>query len=317
MMRHRLLLAAVMLLAAGMPAQAISKNAGTSGSQFLKLGAGSRAGGMGEAFSAVADDIHAVYYNPAGLTRITGSQLAASHTELFQDINYEFAAFAYALGRAEDHSKHVLAASIYSLQVSGIERRAEDTNNPIGNFNAGDYSYNISYGHWLNPSVSLGITGKLISQRIDSYSSEAFAIDGGLQYRPRPAMQRPLTLSLVIKNLGSQPKFAGISDPLPMAFVAGVGYEIMPKRFIIDIDATKYRDTDAFFGIGGEFRQELRDDIGFALRAGVNTHRTSNEGLTEVTAGAGINFHRAAFDFSWVPFGVLGNTFRYSLILKF
>ncbi|MBI5202430.1 MAG: hypothetical protein HY925_13950, partial [Elusimicrobia bacterium] len=31
----------------------------------------------------------------------------------------------------------------------------------------------------------------------------------------------------------------------------------------------------------------------------------------------GIKFHRAAFDFAWVPFGDLGNTFRYSLTIRF
>src|SRR4029077_8125627 len=40
---------------------------GTSGAQFLKIGPGARPVGMGEAFTGVPDDIHAIYWNPAGL----------------------------------------------------------------------------------------------------------------------------------------------------------------------------------------------------------------------------------------------------------
>lgn len=314
-LRFAVLLA--LLVAAGGNANAINKNAGTSGAQFLKLGAGSRAGAMGEAYSAAADDVYAAYYNPAGLTRMTGSQLAAAHTELFEDINYEFASFAYPMGREDDHSKHVLAASIYSLAVAGIERRTEDTLNPTGNFNAGDYAYTLSYGHYLSPRMSLGVTGKFISQRIDSYNSEAFAADAGVQYRPRPEMKRPLTLSFVLRNVGTRPDFAGESDPLPIAAVGGVAYEVLPKTLVLDLDITKYRDTNAFAAFGTEYKHRIDENIGAALRVGFNTHRTDNEGLTEVTAGAGLRFHRASFDFSWVPFGVLGNTFRYSLQINF
>jgi len=38
---------------------------GTTGAQFLELGVSSRAMAMGEAYTAVVDDISAVYYNPA------------------------------------------------------------------------------------------------------------------------------------------------------------------------------------------------------------------------------------------------------------
>ncbi len=54
-----------------------------------------------------------------------------------------------------------------------------------------------------------------------------------------------------------------------------------------------------------------------ALRAGYTSARRDGEGLNGVTLGAGLGFHRAKFDFAWLPFGTLGNTFRYSLLVKF
>jgi hypothetical protein len=52
---------------------------GTTAAQFLKIGVGSRAVGMGGAFVAVADDITSLYWNPGGLGRL-------NHNEAFSFI---------------------------------------------------------------------------------------------------------------------------------------------------------------------------------------------------------------------------------------
>ena len=304
------------LLAAAAPAYAINGNAGTSAAQFLKLGAGSRAGGMGEAYSAVADDVYGVYYNPAALTRLTGSQLAASHAEHFQGISYDFAGFAYPMGRETDHSKHVLAAAIYNLSVADIERRSGDTRSPIGTFEAGDYAYNLSYAYRATPRLSLGVTGKLIHETIDSYSASAYAADLAALYTVPGVFGRPLWLSGVIKNMGSDISFAGVSDPLPRGFTVGAGMPVF-ARTKLALDVTKFRDTQLFVGTGVEYTHPFSDNVSGALRAGLNTHRMENDGLNIMTFGAGVNFYRAGFDFAWVPYGDLGNTFRFSLLLKF
>ena len=43
------------------------QRAGITTAQFLKIGVGARASAMGEAFTAVANDASALYWNPAGL----------------------------------------------------------------------------------------------------------------------------------------------------------------------------------------------------------------------------------------------------------
>lgn len=317
--RILLVVLAAAALAAGVStrAWAIASNAGTSGAQFLKLGAGSRAGAMGEAYAAMADDVYALYYNPAALTRLTRTQLAAAHTQHFQGIDYEFAGFVYPFGREEGGSRHALGIAIYNLSVSGLERRIDDTSSPVGTFDAGDYAYNVSYARRVNPRLSAGVTGKLIDQKIDVYSAKAVALDLGVLYKPWPKAKKPYSFALVLKNFGTRPDFAGHSDPLPLGITAGFATEPLPNKLKLELDLTKYRDTDVFGTLGAEYFHPFTHDIGGFLRAGASSHRKDNEGFNEMTLGAGINFRRARFDFAWVPFGALGNTFRYSLLVRF
>ena len=54
---------------------------GTTVANFLTIPVGPRASGMGGAFIAVANDVTAAYWNPAGLSRIPRSEFTASTVE--------------------------------------------------------------------------------------------------------------------------------------------------------------------------------------------------------------------------------------------
>ena len=71
---------------------------GTTSAQFLKIGIGARAIGMGGAFNSIADDISSIYWNPAGLSRISGrGEVIFDWVDWIMDIRYGFAAFALNL----------------------------------------------------------------------------------------------------------------------------------------------------------------------------------------------------------------------------
>ncbi|MDD5657514.1 MAG: PorV/PorQ family protein [Elusimicrobia bacterium] len=308
-----------LLLAWAVPARALNAAAGTSGAQFLKLGAGARAGGMADNFAALADDAGAAYYNPAGLSQLKGVQLAGAHTSYFEGMSYEVVDFAVPFGEEDGYHSHALAFGVYYLSVGDIERRTSDSTDPIGTFGASDGAYALSYAHAFDERLSVGLTGKYIAQNIDSYNARTYSADAGLLYQLNPYGKRPISLAAVVKNAGGKANgyVAGQGDPLPTGATLAGACKLFPKRFSLDVEVTKYRDTDLFGGLGGEYVQPFADDISGTLRFGYSSQRRANDGLNGMALGAGLNFHKASFDFAWQPFGSLGNTFRYSLLVRF
>ena len=70
---------------------------GISSAQFLKIGIGSRALGMGASYVAVANDAEALYWNPAGISQFSKPALFFSHTEWLVDVKLEYAGAVYHL----------------------------------------------------------------------------------------------------------------------------------------------------------------------------------------------------------------------------
>lgn len=315
------IMAADLLLGGAVSAFSQSPNirSGTSGAQFLKLGAGARAGAMADSFAAIADDVSAAYYNPGALYRLSGPQITGSHTQYFQGMNYEVMQFAYPFGRQGDWSRHAFAAGIYYLSVDKLERRASDTTDSVGTFGASDGAYALSYSYGVTRSLGAGVTLKGISQSIDTYHSSAFATDLGVVYRVNPDGRMPLTLAAVLRNWGTRSRLAAGADydTLPMAGVAAIGIEPIRGRLRLNVEGTKYRDADAYVAAGGEYLHPIGDRMSAALRGGYTSRHKDISGFKGLTLGAGLSYYRATFDFAWLPFGHLGNTFRYSLLIKF
>ncbi len=324
MRNHRGVLLLLALLASAGSARAKSSAAGTSGAQFLKLGAGARAGAMGDAFTAIADDAFAAYYNPAGLVRLQRPQLGGAHSALFQGVSYQSLAVVIPFGRAEGRerietggNKHALGLSIYYLGVGDIERRTGDSTLPVGTFNSADSAYAFTYAYAASDRLSLGVTGKIINQTIDSYSGAALAADLGALYRMNPLSEKPVSLGVSIRNVGKRIGYtASESDPLPTTITAAAAVSVT-KNVLVDLDLGKARDADPYVALGGEARHVLTEGITGAFRAGFTSSRRDNGGLAGVTAGGGLAFQKASFDFAWIPFGALGDAFRFSLLVKF
>lgn len=285
-----------------------ASDVGTTAAPFLKIGAGARPAGMGEAFTAVADDVNAVAWNPAGLGRLTSPQFTAMHSQWFQSADYEFVAAAYPTRFG------VLGLGMSSFNIDKIERRAADTLEADGVFDSQDDHYTLSYGKSLTENWAFGLTAGLLRLKLDAYSASGMTMDLGALWR---TPHRPLTVGLAVRHLGSEVKFDEESDPLPMTTTLGLGYK-PGGRLTLAVDLKQPRDNDLQVGLGGEFAQPITKDISGALRAGyTSSGQDVSEGLTGVSMGLGLTWRSVGFDAAWVPYGLLGNTFRYAFLIKF
>ena len=295
-----------------------SSEKGTSGAQFLKIAPGARPAAMGEAFSGVADDINAVYYNPAGLGTLKRVEVAGSHTALFQGINYEHAALAVPLlswidAQEPKNAYGVLGLAVYNLSIGGIERRGTtETDQASDTFGSSDFAYALSYGYRLpNTGLSVGATAKFLDSKLDNTRGTAFAADAGALYR-----SGGISLGLGARNVGSGEKLGSQADPLPLVAYAGLGYKFT-DQLLASAEVDMPRDNTIGVAFGGEYRREFADKLGAALRCGYNSRNTDAGGMSGMAFGVGLRYGNLDFDFALVPFGDLGNAYKYSFVVKF
>jgi hypothetical protein len=297
----------IALLGFTLPSYAVGKKAGTSGAQFLKIGAGARPTAMGDAFVGIADDVNAVYYNPAGLGFMDRPEFTAMHTQYFQGLDYDYGAFAQPLKMG------TLAISAATLKTDAITRRGADES-ALGTFENQDAAYALSYGRKFGDTLAGGVTARWVRESIDSTSAQTWSTDWGIHKRFEG---RPFTLGLAVRHLGKKITFNEEGDPLPLTIDGGAGMDLLQNRLKLGLDVRHVRDTGLKYGLGAEWHQSLRDKYRYAVRAGYNSANTDAGGATGISLGAGVGFRALDLDFAWIPFGNLGNTFRYAAHLKF
>lgn len=189
-----LLVLLLMPLAAG--AQNVSK-VGTSSGQFLKIRVGPRAVAMGSATVAGVNDATALYWNPAGLSGLRGSEATGTHIDYLAGITYDYAGVAVrALGG------HV-GGAVTMLTVPEDRVRTYDQQDGTGEtFDAASMALALSYGRAVTDRFSVGATVKYVQERIMNSSATGFGFDLGVRFRTD--FFGGLTLGAVLYNFGSE-----------------------------------------------------------------------------------------------------------------
>ncbi len=289
------------------------EGAGTTAFNFLKIGAGARPVGMGEAYSALANDINAIYWNPAGLGEITEREITASYLSHIAGINSGYFGYALPLARGG------LGVGVVYLDYGQIQETTLDDPDGVnlGCYRPYDLAVIAAYGCKVAGGLNVGINMKGVHEDIQGYTANAIAFDIGTLY-DLPA--NDLTLSCSVKNLGLQTKaFIKEKHDLPLMFDFGLGYSLLADALKIGLNLYQPQGGNFNFNIGGEycwkklvsFRMGYKS-IGKDLKTG-----SDKDNLTGLTVGLGVNMKVYQLDYAFVPFNELGNTHRLSFGLKF
>ncbi|WP_210466038.1 putative type IX sorting system protein PorV2 [Rufibacter roseolus] len=172
------------------PAQAQDISAPKYSNEFLNIGVGARALGMGSVQSAIVRDATAGFWNPAGLVGLPKRHNAVyMHSELFAGIiKNDYGSYATNLD-----STSALAFSVIRVGVDDIAdtRRLQNEYGAIQYdsiefFSVADYAFLASYARQSNliKGLTLGANAKIIYRNVGKFANAwGFGIDAGAQLR--------------------------------------------------------------------------------------------------------------------------------------
>lgn len=302
-------LGAIVLTAGSLQAGDFAGSAkGGAAAKFLTLGVNARALAMGEAYTAVADEASAAYWNPAALTRVEKRSATLMHASYLDSSSFDYAAYAHnlgAYGAIGADVKYFSAGKIAELDAAG---------NETGSFRPYDVAAGLAYAVRLPQGLSLGLGARLIRSKIID-SADGFAADAGVL---TPAYgERELRFALAAANLGSRVKFKEASEDLPLVIRAGSS--IRPaKPWILSAELGFPKDDEAFAAVGSELKLIDDEGLGLSGRAGFNSRTLKDvDGFSAMSFGVGLSRQKAQLDYAVLPFGSLGLTHRVSVSLQF
>ena len=286
---------------------------GTTTAQFLELGVGARAVAMGEAYSAVADDAGAMYWNPAALTNIRKRSATLMHAAYIGSSYFDYSAYGQNLG-----SKGAFGAGLQYFSAGGITQ-TDVTGTDVGSLNPYDLAVSLGYAYKLEGSqplngFSIGLAGKFIQSRILTAAQTEAADFGALS----PAyFNERLKLAFTATNLGGTMKFDTDAESLPLTFKLGSSYKIT-DHWLTALDVSFPRNDNPYAALGTEYQLVTSGSWKMSGRMGFNSQTIGSvDGFTGFSFGFGIGNSLLAMDYAFVPLGGVGQSNRISLTCTF
>ncbi|HRI46854.1 MAG TPA: PorV/PorQ family protein [Ignavibacteriaceae bacterium] len=313
---------------------------GTTAAQFLKIGPGARAIGMGGAYTGVSNDIYSVYWNPAGITNIQNSgEVTFNHSAWLADITYNFAAAALNV-----QDMGTFFVTLTNLGIPEDIVRTFDFPEGDGRvWDASSLAIGIGFARKLTDKFSIGFHAKYLREAIWNSSASGVAIDVGTHYI---TPFNDMVIAASISNFGTKMQMDGRDilfnydpdgDPtsgvnnvlskyemgkydLPLTFRLGLAMDAYKDRYFratTALDAVHPNDNTEYVNLG----LELAYDEMFMFRVGYKSLflRDSEQGLT---LGGGLNYRLAdqfavRINYGWADYGRLKNVQFFDVSINF
>ncbi len=257
---------------------------GTTSAKFLSIPNGAKSIGIGGAFTSIANDASAMYWNPSGIARIHSQNYVFNHTEWWADIDYDFVGISIPL-----ENNHTLGFSVIYLSMGEMIVREYGNENSGNKFKAGSYALTTTWAMNLTERFSIGFSGKYIRERISSNIASGIAVDVGtlfntvwgpvlgmsiINFGPKMSMHGPdLLVNADVSNIeGNNPNInAELSTDdfdLPLTLRVGLSEKVtfFGVTSMWSIDAVNPVDNSEYLNIGVDIN--MWDVISF--RFGVN-----------------------------------------------
>ncbi len=263
---------------------------------FLLLAPDSRAGGIGESGTGLADNSAAIFWNPAGIAFLTGSEVSITHSNWLPQFNLDLFYDYLTYRQYIESLGGSVTASITYMNFGEFVRTSSASPDPIGTFRSFDAALTVGYATKLHPDWGLGMNFRVIHSRLSDQPTEneqgsgvatTVSADIAAMWRPEELnipligdMGNRLSIGANLSNLG--PKITYIdqdqSDPIPTNFRLGFAVRVFEddynsltytldfsKLLVSRVDSGETKDDfyQAIFTSWGDqsFSEELRDIV--------------------------------------------------------
>ncbi len=258
---------------------------------FLKLPLSPRAGGMGDASAALADEPFGLYYNPAGMAYAEHPVVSLVYHKYLQDISGNSLALVYPF------KKFTLgvAPTLFSMKEEPVyDSLGADTGEKFGYESK---IISVAIARKIG-NLAVGVAGKSYSEDMSGQAAATTAYDIGAIYK----FDR-FSFGAAIQNLG------GKLYEYELAKVERLGAAYTKGKYTAAADFKKEGEDKASFGFGGAY----------AL-AGALTLRGGwrfKEEFGGITFGLGAGFKGFTFDYAFLSYGDLGATHKAGVSFAF
>ncbi len=228
----------------------VSYGQGEAAVPFLLLAPDSRAGGIGESGSGLADNSAAIFWNPAGIAFLSGTEVSITHSNWLPQFNLDLFYDYLTYRQYIEELSGSITSSITYMNFGEFVRTGEADPTPLGTFRSFDAALTLGYATKLSTDWGLGFNFRIIHSRLSDQSvgeekgkgvATSVSFDVATMWRPKdfviPLIDENIggkfSLGINLSNLG--PKIYYIdkaqADPIPTNFRLGFAYKVIDDEF--------------------------------------------------------------------------------------